>query len=136
MFLFSDVLEFLEDISEVVFPHDLQLRYQKLLEDVSNVFEDPEEVEYNDEDGDDDDRRFVVEEETCQQVQYEGDDDGADDDTNFVPFPPRNRNYNVTTPSRYPYMGQESSESGELYDETNLNQDYEPVSFGKSLHIT
>ena len=131
-FLFSDVLEFLQDINADDLSEDLQVRYHKLLENVSSVFTDPDEEEDNDEEEEDDNTRFGGEDETNQQMRYEEDDDGADDDDS-VPIPFRNGSTNDRTWTTT-YMSQASSENQELYDETNANQDYEVFSFSKCLN--
>ena len=51
----------------------------------------------------------------------------------FVHFPPNSQNQNTAAPQPYSYTVKLASENEHIYDETNLNQDYEPVTFGRWL---
>ena len=127
--IFSDVLEFLQDIDVNSLANDLQSRYHKLLEDVTNAFYDP------DEDGNDQENEEVFnkadngEHEKKRKIPNEHHNNDTDDD-DFVHFPPNSQNQNTAALQPYSYMVKPASENEHIYDETNLNQDYEPVTFG------
>ena len=98
-----------------------------MLDDVSGVFEDDEI------DSEGSNTQFVDESDVThdrhRQENYKEDDIGVDN--NFISFPTDSRSNNSTTVHQYPYMGKAPSEEDKLYDETDLNQDYEPVTFGE-----
>ena len=100
-----------------------------MLEDVANAFYDP------DEEGNDQENEEVFnkadngEHEKKQKIPNAHHNNDTDDD-DFVHFPPNSRNQNTAALQPYSYTVKPASENEHIYDETNLNQDYEPVTFG------
>ena len=122
-----DVLEFLQDLNVHDLPQNLQERYHKLLQDVTSVFED----DGDDIEGNNDDTGYEEElVDSSTPERFGGNPDEDTDDSSFVHF-----NTSKTSISgfgnRYPTRGKAEFENDDLYDETNLNQDYEPVKFGE-----
>ena len=121
------MLEFLQDLNVHDLPQNLQERYHKLLQDVTSVFED----DGDDIEGNNDDTGYEEElVDSSTPERFGGNPDEDTDDSSFVHF-----NTSKTSISgfgnRYPTRGKAEFENDDLYDETNLNQDYEPVKFGE-----
>ena len=125
--LVSDVLEFLQALNLDDVPSNLRGKYTKLLDDVSGLFEDDEI------DSEGSNTQFAEENEDQnhrhRQQDYKEDDIGLGN--NFISFPTNSQSNDSTTGHQYPFMGKSPSEDDKLYDETDLNQDYEPVTFGE-----
>ena len=126
-FFVSDVLEFLQALNAHDLPSSLRERYNKLLDDVSGVFEEDEL------DSEGSNTQFIEEDDVThhQHRQQDYKEDNIHVDNNFISFPTDSRSNDSTTGHQYPYMGKAPSEDDKLYDETDLNQDYEPVTFGE-----
>ena len=101
----------------------------KLLDDVSGLFEneDIDTKEFKD------DTKFIGENDKRLLQHRHGDNEEDDVGVidHFISFPTDSRSSNSDKEPQYPQMGNASSEDDKLYDETALNQDYEPVTFSE-----
>ena len=103
--------------------------YNKLLEDVSGVFEDEEIGSEALKDG----NQFLEENDKTYHQHRHEDCEEVDKgiDTSFISFPADASSSNYTKGHQYSHMGNSSSEDDRLYDETDLKQEYEPVNFSE-----
>ena len=121
--LFSDVLEFLQDLNENILPSHLHERYHKLLEDVSSVFED-------DQDTPNDNIENTLSFDDTNGSRYDNEDKEDSIHHSFTSNSLENRSDHSTQKTNPGAFDNEPFETMDLYNEVELSSIYEPIVFG------
>ena len=122
------MLEFLNDLNVHDLPEKLHERYYKLHEDVKSVFYDPNDSKEEDDNNDTGYGEELVDSSTPDRFPDNFDEESVN--SNLVSFN-NNKPSSSGFGSRYPNREKMDFKNDGIYDETNLNQDYEPVQFGE-----
>ena len=126
--LFSDVLEFLQDLNENILPSHLHERYHKLLEDVSSVFED-------DEDNPGENTDFILSTDNTNVSRYDNENSEDSIDHSFTSNSLEIRSDHSTQKNDLCSFNNETFESMDLYNEVELSSIYEPIVFGTYMTV-
>ena len=126
--LFSDVLEFLQDLNENILPSHLYARFHKLLEDVSSVFEDDEDTHH-------DNIENNLSLDNTNGSRYDNEDKKDSIHHSITSNSLENRSDHSTQKTNPGAFDNEPFETMDLYNEVELSSIYEPIVFGTYMIV-